>query len=274
MRRGIPGGYVKTSKDPIDVNKLICKKLGLVAFREDAHTFSLNPVNQVYVEGESDMNEVRISISGYKQLITLYNTLQVLSRYLIIPKINGGIHIHIDAPFVREQEGKKFAINWFNKPAILSEVLQIFEGYTGTYNKRKASDSKASYIRVSEYPTIEFRIGRLTYDYNTIIRYIIKCSELVRRCRHDAVLNGTIQSKGTNKDKVEIGPHGNTYTIQLDPDGGLPEIEDVSAANLRGEVRALQEYVCHLENQLFRAQDSGTGAGSRWTRYSTYDSPF
>jgi len=239
--------------------------LGLVAFREDAHTFSLQPVGQVYTEGESDMNEVRISISGYKQLITLYNTLQVLSRYLSIPKVNGGIHIHIDAPFVREQEGKKFAIEWFNRPAILSEVLQIFEGYTGTYNKRKASASKASYIRVSDYPTIEFRIGRLTYDYNTIIRYIIKCSELVRRCKHDAVLSRTSKSKGTNTNKVEIEPQGHPYTIQLE----VHDEDGTESSYLQAEMRAVRDYVYHLNNQLSEVQDLYTRNSDRWTRYST-----
>jgi hypothetical protein len=142
-------------------------------------------MNVVYPGDDRDMNEVRISISGYKQLITLWNALQILNKCLIIPKENGGIHIHIDAPFVRESRGSEFALKWFDRPAILSEVLQIFEGYSGTYNKRHASKNKANYIRITDYPTIEFRIGRLSYDYPTLIRYIIKCSELVRKCKKE-----------------------------------------------------------------------------------------
>jgi hypothetical protein len=241
--------------------------LGLVAFREDSHVFDLEPqLNTVYVEGEHEMNEVRISISGYKQLITLYNTLQILSRYLIIPKINGGIHIHIDAPFVKESEGRKFAVDWFNKSAILSEVLQIFEGYTGTYNKRRASEGKGSYIRVSDYPTIEFRIGRLTYDYNTIIRYIIKCSELVRRCKHDAMLSNISKNKVPDNE-VKYRTLGE-FTIELNNNGsiGTPTRVTDDVTELRNQLDAVQQYVSAL-NERF----SGIDPLSSSSNYRVYN---
>jgi hypothetical protein len=202
-------GIQKTTDDEKSIDELIRSKLNLVAFREDTHQHTLEPpLNKVYVEGERDMNEVRISISGYKQLITLWNTLRILNKCLVIPSINGGIHIHVDAKFVRTAAGRDYAVNWFNQPAILSEVLQIFEGYSGTYNERSASINKGNYIRVSDYPTIEFRIGRLTYDYSTLIRYIIKCSELVRKCKHEFQINPDKFSK-----KPEEKSRSSSYTL-------------------------------------------------------------
>lgn len=188
------------------LNGRICKRLKLVDFKEDTHLHSINQKREVgitpistsedYTISDGSLNEVRISISGYKQLIVLWNTLIQLKRCLIVPKVNGGIHIHIDAPFTSSDAAREYSVEWFSQIKVQSEILNIFNGYTGTYNVKGASDSKGKYVRVSPYYSIEFRIGRLTYDYATIIRYIIKCSDLVRRCKTDYLNHKLIDKSG------------------------------------------------------------------------------
>lgn len=253
-----------STKKKKNIDELIRDKLKLVAFREDSHYHTLEPpLNQVHIEEERDMNEVRISISGYKQLITLWNTLQVLNKCLVIPSINGGIHIHVDAEFVQASSGRDFAVNWFNQPAILSEVLQIFEGYSGTYNKRSASINKGNYVRISDYPTIEFRIGRLTYDYPTLIRYIIKCSELVRKCKHEFKINPDKFTKQSDKPKCS-----NSYTVTLEHGGdgndGLRFNPDNSSDHVSNE------YVFrHLDEEELDQIFGTSISGPYWSVYNT-----
>jgi hypothetical protein len=259
-------GIQRTTDNEKSIDELIRSKLNLVAFREDTHQHTLEPpLNKVYVEGERDMNEVRISISGYKQLITLWNTLRILNKCLVIPSVNGGIHIHVDAQFVQESTGRDYAVQWFGQPAILSEVLQIFEGYSGTYNKRSASINKGNYIRVSDYPTIEFRIGRLTYDYPTLIRYIIKCSELVRKCKHEFKTNPNKFIRKTPYNPNKSGTYSitidNANDVRINPDNSN---SDIDAINNR-----------YIEEQLYRIYNGRTDRYTYWsTGSSTYNAPF
>lgn len=160
-----------------ELDDLIQDKLGLVDFSEDDHKWDSN---------STDLNEVRVSFNGYHQLAKFSKALEIFNQCLIIPKSNGGIHIHIDATNLGQLNIKREAIvKWFSANKIQSEILQIFNGYEGSYNKRGTSMTKGYYVRVSSYPTIEFRIARLTYSYPTLIRYIIKCTELVKRCERE-----------------------------------------------------------------------------------------
>lgn len=149
-------------------------KLRMFDFKEDNSSWCDS------MEESGNLNEIRLSFLGYKGLIPLFNSLELMNKYCSIPAEKGGIHIHIN--YSSDGNHKKFALDWFNKKSVISEVLNIFGGYIGKYNKPGASYGKGHYIRVSSLNTIEFRIARLTYDYATIINWIIKCSELVTRC--------------------------------------------------------------------------------------------
>lgn len=249
-----------------EIDKMLCRRLKIVDFREDEHIDP--PIDTTYKEDDRDMNEVRVSFSGYKQLIPFWNTIQILKKCLVIPKVNGGIHIHIDAPFVREQEGKKYAVEWFDQDCILNEILQVFEGYKGTYNRRHASTSKANWVRVSDYPTIEFRIARLTYDYKTIIRWIISCSDLVRRCKVDYLSKKVIRQLPCTEKTVTSD--SNTFRVDLDPcidsDSGISEGTSRSETvnridDLQDQINQLHEYV------IYRRYNDLTS-----NNYTTYNS--
>lgn len=163
-------------------NKLISSQvqikdyLGVVDFNEDSILFKFDDDEIL------DLNEVRLSFNGYHQLIRFYDALNLFKKCLFIPSNNkGGIHIHIDCPCTKNKTTRDTMTQWFNKPEIQSKILRIFGGYKGTYNHRGASGGKGGYVRVgSQYDTVEFRIGRLTYDYSTIMNWIIQCSDLVR----------------------------------------------------------------------------------------------
>jgi hypothetical protein len=245
-----------------EIDKMLCSRLKIVDFSEDEHTDP--PIDTPYKEDDRGMNEVRVSFSGYRQLIPFWNTIQILKKCLVIPKINGGIHIHIDAPFVREQEGKEYAVKWFDQDCILNEILQVFEGYKGTYNQRHASIHKGNWVRVSGYPTIEFRIARLTYDYKTIIRWIISCSDLVRRCKVDYLSKKVIRQL-PRTEKFVIS-NNDTIRVESDNDLGISEgtshLETVDRIHeLQDQVNQLQEYV------IYRMHNDLTSSN-----YTTYNS--
>jgi len=239
------GGFKLYTRYEKRINDLIRKKLKLTDFREDTHNHSMTTYINHCPSGEEEieLNEVRISINGYKQLIILWDTLQILNKCLIIPKINGGIHIHIDAPFVSSNDGKEFALNWFNQQSILSKILQIFEGYSGTFNRRGAGLSKSTYVRITDYPTIEFRIGRLTYDYSTLMRYIIKCSELVRNCKTDFIN----YPKKFSKDKVQVPSkiecNGSSSLNTSSTEDGVNDTEEVTNTFIRYTIEDINNFI-------------------------------
>jgi len=173
--------------------------LKLIDFSEDMTSWT--EVN----ENSGKLNEIRLSFMGYKQLIPLFNALELMNKYCSIPVEKGGIHIHVDYPELNSIT-KENVLTWFRNPIIQSKILNIFGGYKGTYNKLGASENKGYYVRVSSLKTIEFRIARLTYNYSTIIRWVIEVSKLVKECK---LRTSSITSKViTNSD----GDHTFNYT--------------------------------------------------------------
>ena len=131
--------------------------------------------------------EHRISISNYKQLTGLYNTLLEMKKHCLLNP-SSGIHIHIDLhPFFDSVEWKLMGyenrkdlrrkmINYFNTR--LDSIEEIFGDYKGGYNSRGAAFNKGSWIRLcEEYQSAEFRIGGMTFEYETIIKWIIGCNK-------------------------------------------------------------------------------------------------
>jgi hypothetical protein len=270
---GAVGSYlIKDKKKPS--NKEIRDKLGIYDFSEDEHWH--NPNDET---SDVNLNEVRVSFLGYKQLIHFYKTIMILNKCLIIPAEKGGIHIHIDAPFVKEHSHK--VVEWFDKNTIQSQILRIFEGYKGTYNSKGAGTSKGHYVRVAiTYNTIEFRIGHLTFDYDTIIRWVIECSKLVRQCMTELGAKPVVMAK-TKKPKLSAQDDIRTYQFSVGTlsDAGQA-ITAISNHNeelrervdrLAQENEAMRRYI--LREATYSASNRSSGY---WTTYNadSYNSPF
>lgn len=156
---------------------------------------------------EVTLTEIRVSIKDYTQLKGLYDILKVMKDYLKIP-LGGGIHIHVDWDEYSNVTNRKIAAKWLTNN--LSKIEEIFPKYTGEYNKRKVGDQcKGTYVNLSYHKSIEFRIAPLTYNYETLIKWIIGCqkvvSNLINEChlvkepkKKGEVVSGTIASSVVN----------------------------------------------------------------------------
>lgn len=272
---GAVGNYLIKDKKPN--NERIKKVLGIYDFSEDEHTHNPNDGTQ-----DASLNEVRVSFLGYKQLIPFYKTIMILNKCLIIPAEKGGIHIHIDAPFVKDNTDK--AIKWFDRKIIQSEILRVFGGYKGTYNQRGADISKGYYVRIATtYNTIEFRIGHLTFDYDTIIRWVIECSKLVRRCATELGVKPVVMAN-PKKSKSSSTIRNGVYSITLD---GLADQVISARTAVSSEVIDRLDRL-EQENEAMRrfianqaTSSNSNHSGEYWTTYngrsrydSYYDSPF
>lgn len=116
----------------------------------------------------------------------------------MIPKNSGGIHIHVDCTrFLNTSNDRNLLCEWFNRPEIQLRVLNIFGGYEGTYNKPGCKvQTKGYYVNISRLDTVEFRIGKLTFDYPIIANWIYQCQQLVKE--------GLRQTKVLAKTKVVV----------------------------------------------------------------------
>lgn len=132
-------------------------------------------------------NELRVSISDYTQLSGLYDVLKLFKESCYLPE-GGGIHIHIDFSEYRKSRNNRLkSKKWLTKH--LDEVEDIFPKYNGTYNNKSVGiKQKGTYVNISRHGTIEFRIAPLTFEYGTLIEWIVKCNKLVTRLIHECHL--------------------------------------------------------------------------------------
>jgi hypothetical protein len=140
------------------------------------------------VDSQSDLfNELRVSISDYTQLSGLYDILKLFKESCYLPE-GGGIHIHIDFSEYRKSRNNRLkSKRWLTKH--ISEVEDIFPKYNGTYNKKSVGiEQKGTYVNISRHGTIEFRIAPLTFEYGTLIEWVVKCNKLVTRLIHECHL--------------------------------------------------------------------------------------
>lgn len=172
---------------------------GLIDFSQERQIECANDSRIKSLEAQSDIkNEIRVSICDYRQLTGLYNILQDMAKYCAI-SLDCGIHIHVDLTKYGESSQKKLAVDWFNRH--LHEVESIFPPYIGTYNKRIAREGKSSYVNISNKDTIEFRIAPLTFDYELLITWIVKCCKLVSQMVLECHLPCVSQVKSTKPKK-------------------------------------------------------------------------
>lgn len=140
------------------------------------------------IDSQNDLfNELRVSISDYTQLSGLYDILKLFKESCYLPE-GGGIHIHIDFSEYRKSRNNRLkSKKWLTKH--LTEVENIFPKYNGTYNNKSVGiEQKGTYVNISRHGTIEFRIAPLTFEYGTLIEWIVKCNKLVTRLIHECHL--------------------------------------------------------------------------------------
>ena len=144
-------------------------------------------LTQIIVGPDNELfNELRVSIKDYSQLRGLYNILKLFKDSCIIPN-GGGIHIHIDFSDYTDNDTRVISKKYITNH--LKEVEDIFPKYTGTYNERKVGIlQKGTYVNLSRHESIEFRIAPLTFDYETLIEWIIKCNKFVTKLIHECHL--------------------------------------------------------------------------------------
>ncbi len=130
--------------------------------------------------------EHRISIRNYSQAAGLYRILQDMKKYCLLnPK--SGIHLHINANkivnirFLNKKDDYEKVEKFLSSK--LNTLEEIFGKYEGNFNcKNVTFEQKNSWINVRyNLGSIEFRIAPMTFDYETIILWIIRCNQIVKQ---------------------------------------------------------------------------------------------
>ena len=95
-------------------------------------------------------------------------------------------------------------------------VLSIFPKYTGKYNKREVGiGKKATYLNISNKKSLEFRIAPLSFDYTTVINWVIQCIKFRNKVIHDCRLKQSPTPEHTIKSVQEELSDINIYNTRL-----------------------------------------------------------
>jgi hypothetical protein len=134
-----------------------------------------------------------------KALVILNGLLKYMKKYCPFNK-KSGIHIHVDSRDMEEYGifDRGFRKNRFNKKFLFEipeskysfpkkylddAVIKIFN-YKGEYNRKQVSVSKAAIRFHSKYNTIEYRMARMTYKFNVIVRWILAVQYMTKCYKH------------------------------------------------------------------------------------------
>ena len=128
-------------------------------------------------------NEHRISIPNYTGLYGLYKVLELMKEHCI-PNPASGIHIHVDFSKLSHLNPAYNANDYlFVKKIIdplLDEVGHIFrEDLTRLTDKEYGNWIKFNIP--NDTLTLEFRLGDMTFDYETIVGWMIKCNSFTKK---------------------------------------------------------------------------------------------
>lgn len=167
-------------KDSIDyVNNLLPYSVGIeiechrgpdynIKFFED-----IPNIMDVVVDGGEQRYRIPKGIDG---MVCLYRLCILLKEYSLMT--DSGHHYHID---LEEINGINNTFLEKHSSWILKELEKW--KYSGTYNKKRIG----GWIRRSHFPTLEFRIGNMTFEYDVIIKRLIHASDIVRRLKLDYI---------------------------------------------------------------------------------------
>lgn len=196
-------------------------------------------INRDEPAGDADkIIESRVSIKDFSQLAGLYKFMQDLPEFCAMHE-GGGIHIHIDmSMFPIAHENKENEVyKWITHR--LDEVGSLFPKYKGTYNdKRVGIRSKSTWVNISGKKTLEFRTPPLTFDYNTLMTWIVGIVKFRNKLIHECKLKQNWGKPSADDKKVE------GHWVEIPMDG----LEMDSVSDLRSRVSALEEYINHNIN--------------------------
>ena len=148
--------------------------------------------------------ETRVSIKDYHQLSGLYHFMQDLPEFCLLHE-GGGIHIHIDMSMFKLGKKAREVQNYITKR--LDIVGKLFPHYKGKYNNRAVGIyRKATWVNISTKDTLEFRILPLTFDYYTLMTWIVGIVKFRNTLIHECKLVPIIQlrSKMTLEEIEEL----------------------------------------------------------------------
>lgn len=212
-------GFIKThgvSKENID--KTMTNYYDVYSINSDS-----------WYESEDHLYEIRVSILNFKQLKGLYKFMQDLPKFCKLHE-GGGIHIHVDISkyfplYSKEKELQKYIERH------LQEVVSIFPKYTGKFNKREVGISKkATYLNISNKKSLEFRIAPLSFDYTTVINWVIQCIKFRNKVIHDCRLKQSPTPAHIIKNIQEELSDINIYITRLN--SGLRSITNTDYGNI------------------------------------------
>jgi hypothetical protein len=243
--------YITTHQE-LQSFEQVAKHFGVYHYREDDTKLDKR-FNEFVTQDFSDkLNEVRISLTKSIQLKGLYKLMNLMKLYCSVPPF-GGIHIHIDFTDYWSDQNiqlcSKFIYNH------LHEVENIFPPYVGSYNKRDVGiRKKGTYVNFSNYKSIEYRIAPLTFDYNTLLTWIVMCnkftSSMIQRCHLNKV--GKVDSK------PKIYQSGGSY-ISCTPDFESPVVNNRSTGwtDYRNQLNSnsLYQYSMNYSSNVYGAYD-------------------
>lgn len=175
------------------LNPVLTKHYGVYDIRCDVGAYA-----------DDAIREIRVSIKDFHQLVGLYKFMQDLPKYCRLHQ-NGGIHIHIDMNEFHfgKCKQRKAVKNYITRR--LWQIERIFPKYTGKYNKRMVGDvSKGTWVNMSRLDTLEFRTAPLTFDYYTLMSWIVKLIRFRRILIHDCRLKSTLPKSGSEEDLAQL----------------------------------------------------------------------
>lgn len=169
--------------------------------------------------------ETRISIKDYHQLSGLYRFMQDLPEFCLLHE-GGGIHVHIDMSMFKLGKKAKEVQNYIAKR--LDIVGNLFPHYKGKYNTREVGiRRKATWVNISSKDTLEFRILPLTFDYYTLMTWIVGIVKFRNTLIHECKLvpyvqlrsKMTLEEMDETEEYIEAGyPVNGVQLVRVDND--------------------------------------------------------
>lgn len=173
---------LKDEEEIMFVNFLLPFSIGIeIECNQKEDIFHLNNFNDIpnIMDVDCDRGEQRFRIPrGINGFLVLYHISEALKVFSELNPLSG-IHYHVGVesnyPLLSSEQGIKENKNW-----ILKE-LETWE-YKGTYNT-KGMGAGAYWLRTSQsqFKTLEFRLGEMTFDYELLVKRILHLSEIVKK---------------------------------------------------------------------------------------------
>lgn len=171
----------------------------------------------IHADSVKNAHEHRFRIpNGIKGLLCLYNISNQLKLNLLLNP-DSGIHYHVDCGEDPERI-KKFILGSRSTQENMLSQLDYW-GYKGTYNGREVSSSR-KWVRLHPFlPTLEFRIGEMTFDYEVLVKRMISACFIVKQVKDSLNVSSPTFDNDYNKlavlEQVTKTAQEDTATIKL-----------------------------------------------------------